>query len=182
MIDVRNQLDRYTSPETVEWHFACINNRWTKRALAAAGFGLPNPEFTAGEATQRWKPIFSVAEIGGSDSAAQAAEYEEDRENLRRKHSNVAPQYTDADDIETGNRYDQKGVDDEQVSLDKALSQTKAYGKEGGARIAVIHGLNRPLFHIDLTSAVQAAIANVEAREKFVPVVEQVEGPDPAAP
>ncbi|EON64277.1 SulP family sulfate permease [Coniosporium apollinis CBS 100218] len=182
MIDVRNQLDRYTSPETVEWHFACINNRWTKRALAAAGFGLPNPEFTAGEATQRWKPIFSVAEIGGSDSAAHAAEYEEDRENLRRIHTNVAPQYTDADDIETGNRHGQKGVDDEQDSLDKALSQTKAYGKEEGARIAVIHGLNRPLFHIDLTSAVQAAIANVEAREKFVPVVEQVEGPDPAAP
>ncbi len=178
MIDVRNQLDRYASPDSVEWHFACINNRWTKRALAAAGFGLPNPEHSAGEATQRWKPIFSVAEIGGSDSAAHAAEYEEDKQNLRRQRSLTAPQYTDADDIEAG----RESPETEQESLDKALSRSKAYGNEGGARIAVVHGLNRPLFHIDLTSAVQSAIANVEARERFVPVVEEAQMPDPAKP
>jgi sodium-independent sulfate anion transporter 11 len=27
--------------------------------------------------------------------------------------------------------------------------------------------LNRPLFHIDLTSALQSAIANVQARDEF---------------
>ncbi|KAL5324648.1 hypothetical protein ACEPPN_009195 [Leptodophora sp. 'Broadleaf-Isolate-01'] len=39
-IDVRNQLDHYASPDKVQWHFAAINNRWTKRALASAGFGF----------------------------------------------------------------------------------------------------------------------------------------------
>src|SRR5271170_6727853 len=71
LIDVRNQLDRYTAPDTVDWHFACINNRWTKRALASAGFGYLSE---GSELQHRWKAIFSVAEIGGSDSAANAAE------------------------------------------------------------------------------------------------------------
>ncbi|KAF3358141.1 hypothetical protein VdG1_02918 [Verticillium dahliae VDG1] len=35
-------------------------------------------------------------------------------------------------------------------------------------RGVVVHGLNRPLFHVDLTSAMQSAIANVEAREEHV--------------
>ena len=43
LIDVRNQLDHYAAPDVVDWHFACVHNRWTKRALAAAGFGLPCP-------------------------------------------------------------------------------------------------------------------------------------------
>ena len=43
LIDVRNQLDRYAAPNKVDWHLACINNRWTKRALASAGFGYPTP-------------------------------------------------------------------------------------------------------------------------------------------
>jgi sodium-independent sulfate anion transporter 11 len=32
-------------------------------------------------------------------------------------------------------------------------------------RTAVVNGINRPLFHIDLTSALQSAVANVKARE-----------------
>jgi solute carrier family 26 (sodium-independent sulfate anion transporter), member 11 len=70
LIDVRNQLDRYTAPSVVDWHFTSINNRWTKRALVAAGFGYPS--VSERETTlHRWKPVFSVAEIGGSFSAAQ---------------------------------------------------------------------------------------------------------------
>ena len=72
LIDVRNQLDQYASPRSVQWHFAHINNRWTKRALAAAGFGYPTP--TSNDGFHRWKPIFSVAEIEGSSSAAAHAE------------------------------------------------------------------------------------------------------------
>ena len=49
--------------------------------------------------------------------------------------------------------------------LGRTLSTSKAYTKGGaGAKVAVVHGLNRPLFHIDLTSALQSAIANVEMR------------------
>ncbi|KAJ5765885.1 sulfate anion transporter [Penicillium odoratum] len=41
LIDVRNQLNRHAAPSEVQWHFANIKNRWTKRALSAAGFGYP---------------------------------------------------------------------------------------------------------------------------------------------
>lgn len=39
------------------------------------------------------------------------------------------------------------------------------YGKSG--KIAVVQGLNRPLFHIDLTVALQSAIANAEKDEEI---------------
>lgn len=52
----------------VQWHLACIKNRWTKRALGAAGFGFPTVPTIE---YSRWKPIFSVAEIGGAADAAQ---------------------------------------------------------------------------------------------------------------
>ncbi|GME45235.1 sulfate permease II [Neofusicoccum parvum] len=39
LLDVRRQLDRHAAPDPVEWHFAGVGRRWTKRALAAAGFG-----------------------------------------------------------------------------------------------------------------------------------------------
>lgn len=42
LIDARRQLDRHAAPEAVEWHFANIADRWTKRALVANGFGFPN--------------------------------------------------------------------------------------------------------------------------------------------
>lgn len=158
LIDVRNQLDRYAAPDKVDWHLACINNRWTKRALASAGFGFPTPD---GETPvfQRWKPIFSVAEIGGSHSAAAAAEYRENQEELKRQRSI---------DPEKGRR--NKAADAIMASDDSSessgglkvdLSQSKAYGQ---AKVVVVQGLNRPLFHIDLTSALQSAIANVERR------------------
>ncbi|KAJ5520991.1 sulfate anion transporter [Penicillium fimorum] len=39
LMDIRTQLDRRSAPITVQWHFASIKSRWTKRALHAAGFG-----------------------------------------------------------------------------------------------------------------------------------------------
>lgn len=167
LIDVRNQLDRYAAPGAVQWHVACINNRWTKRALASAGFGyptLPADEF------HRWKPIFSVAEIGGSSSAAAAAESHENRNVLKR-------QSTTTSDPEKGvkttsssshNSVDQirdceTDIEDKKtLDLHTQLSTSKAYVGAKAKRMAVVHDLNRPLFHIDLTSALQSAIANAE--------------------
>lgn len=62
LLDVRNQLDRYASPHPVEWHFSAIGNRWTKRALASAGFGW-STDVGSGR-KEGWKPVFSVAEVG----------------------------------------------------------------------------------------------------------------------
>ena len=60
LIDVRNQLDRYASPEKVEWHFANVRNTWAKRALASAGFGKPFGEP---------KYVFSISSVGYSRQA-----------------------------------------------------------------------------------------------------------------
>lgn len=156
LIDVRNQLDRYATPDKVQWHFACINNRWTRRALASAGFGYPTPNDDSG--FHRFKPIFSVAELGGSDSAAAEAEVA-----LNRQTSKLQPK-----DIETGRSVSVTTPDSESSrnSMDKELHKSQAYKKGGlDVRIAVVQGLNRPFFHIDLTSALQSAIHTSEALE-----------------
>lgn len=160
LIDVRNQLDRYAAPEKVDWHLACINNRWTKRALASAGFGYPTPDGDS-PVFERWKPIFSVAELGGSHSAAAAAQRRDNEKELKRQRSE------DVEDIgsRSRNRTDDIAKDsasDSSGDLKRQLSQSHAEA----SKVVAVNGLNQPLFHIDLTSALQSAIANVEAREQ----------------
>ncbi|EED16845.1 sulfate transporter, putative [Talaromyces stipitatus ATCC 10500] len=155
LIDVRNQLDLYANPEPVQWHFANINNRWTKRALTSAGFGYPTP--TSPDGFKRWKPIFSVAEIGGRSSAAAVAE----RERLN-SHAKV-------DDLEEGRpksatvreRNDTEISSNEGDDYIKQLDTTTAYQAKRN-NIALVSGLNRPFIHIDVTSAVHSAISNIE--------------------
>jgi sodium-independent sulfate anion transporter 11 len=165
LIDVRNQLDLYTSPESVQWHFAHINNRWTKRALAAAGFGYPTP--TSEDGFHHWKPIFSVAEIEGSSSAAAHADIvtNEQEGRLHKRHGK-------ADDPEDGIksqpnttelevRRGEDSSDDPSTADGKFLSDltdSKAY--RARSRVALVQGLNRPFFHIDLMSALQSAVLN----------------------
>jgi sodium-independent sulfate anion transporter 11 len=159
LIDVRNQLDRYAAPDTVDWHFCHVNNRWTKRALAAAGFGYYTPEPENGS-IRRWKPIFSVAEIGGSTSAAAEAEARENRRALR-----AAAFDRTLGDIEEAVG-SSPSLSSESDSLDKQLSYSKAYGTiaQRPNNVAVVHGLNRPLFHVDITAALNSALANVERK------------------
>ncbi|KIV83751.1 hypothetical protein PV11_05746 [Exophiala sideris] len=168
LIDIRNQLDRYTSPESVQWHFACINNRWTKRALASAGFGYPS---AGQEEFSRWKPIFSVAEIGGSSSAAQAAEMDTNR-RLSHYPSNRDEEHgrtTSSDGVVTSenvqrHQYEKESEDSSSNGneLSREITNSKAYARASTKRVAVVQGLNRPFFHIDVNSALQSAIATVE--------------------
>ena len=158
LIDVRNQLDRWAAPDKVDWHFACINNRWTKRGLASAGFGYPTPD-SSGLESERWKPIFSVAEIGGAHSAATAAAIREHQEELKRQRS--LDEEKGRLDKSTGIASADSSSDPASDDLKRNLSTSKAYTT---ARVVAVQGLNRPLFHIDLTSALQSAIANVESR------------------
>jgi sodium-independent sulfate anion transporter 11 len=154
LIDVRNQLDRYASPETVEWHVACINNRWTKRALASAGFGYPTPAATL---SRRWKPIFSVAEMGGRNSAAADAERIRNEQELRRRHSHSQSESISRADAITNARSDSTS----------SLSIKELNKSSGSPRVAVVHGLNRPFFHTDLTTALESAILSVEQKREF---------------
>lgn len=153
LIDVRNQLDRYASPSVVDWHFASINNRWTKRSLVAAGFGYPTLSHPDGT-IERWKPIFSVSEIGGSDSAATAAERATNEKELNEQRLRERKRPTNSDNIVADSDSGQ------------SVSDLKGATYRGSNRTAVVSGLNRPLFHIDLTSALQSAIVNIKVREE----------------
>lgn len=180
LIDVRNQLDRYAAPDVVDWHIACISNRWTKRALAAAGFGYPTNRPDVPHL--RWKSIFSVAEIGGEQSAAAAAEFESNEKELGSSSANRHSQ-SQPPDLEAGLSVPVKGSGDASVvaaatdaiatdttTTEAAPTTTKAPPPRAPAlhsgRTVAVHGINRPLFHVDLTSALQSAIANVEARRE----------------
>jgi len=158
LIDVRNQLDRHAAPDTVQWHFASINNRWTKRALVNAGFGYPTPHNDGG--FNRWKPIFSVADMGGEYSAAAAAQRELNSRHLKREATreeegrsksvyehDIAPA---SGGLSSGDNFEAE------------INKSSAYSTAPANNVAVVAGLNRPFFHIDLTSAVESAIKNVE--------------------
>ncbi|KAJ5825387.1 Sulfate permease 2, partial [Penicillium riverlandense] len=159
LIDVRNQLDRWASPRTVQWHFAHISNRWTKRALSAAGFGYPSPTSTDG--FHRWKPIFSVAEIEGNSSAAAHAEISTNQRQSKVSDLEANTKtVVSASGVEewsdgSGNGHESKLSDD--ISVSNVRSR----------KAAIVHGMNRPFFHSDLTSALQSAVANItEASSK----------------
>lgn len=152
LIDVRNQFARYASPDLVQWHVASVRNKWSKRALASAGFGYP-PNFSS-EGGQRWKSIYSVADIGGSSSAAAYAERMAERDLLRSRQGDEEDKIV----ADTTNVPAESSSSSEDL---KNLATSKVYDQN--SRRVLIHGLNRPFFHLDLTSALQSAIANIEA-------------------
>ena len=187
LIDVRNQMDRYAAPDKVQWHFACINNRWTKRSLASAGFGFSTSEGNV--EYHRWKPIFSVAELGGSYSAAADAEDAVNRKLSRmetRDEENGNARPISKQGVETQREVDSinEAESEESSNLDKELRYSKAYKRDdANVKVAVVHGLNRPFFHIDLTSALQSAIHNTEAlkvKGEEPEMMEQSKNPGPA--
>lgn len=151
LIDVRNQLDRYAAPQAVDWHFAHIENRWTKRALCAAGFGYRTPRTNAddGEGAGHWKTIFSIADLGGSDSAAAAAAAEEKKEKKEKNEKK-----------EMGLQYDVERTNSDGIS--KASDKEDVPSHPSSRRLVAIKGLNRPFFHFDLQEAVESAIVNAE--------------------
>ncbi|KAL1303695.1 hypothetical protein AAFC00_007047 [Neodothiora populina] len=161
LIDVRNQLDRWASPDKVQWHFASINNRWTRRALASAGFGYPTETEDDG-AFHHWKPIFSVADIGGSASAATQADFELNK-NTTRSHRDIEDGRSSRHNpAEIDNIAESSGssTPSGRNSLEKHVTH-HSRAQVGTTKKVVVHGLNRPFFHIDLTSALQSAVANI---------------------
>jgi sodium-independent sulfate anion transporter 11 len=163
LIDVRNQLDRYTTPDIVEWHFANIKNRWTKRALVSAGFGYPinsHPIIKDGEtASSRWKPIFDVAAIGGTTSAAADAERRE--QEAERKRQSVS---------------EKRDVEELNIDTSKQVQNSSRAG-----RFAAVGSINRPFFHADLNSAVQSVLENLHLKQETIseaPVIGKTESLD----
>jgi len=164
LIDVRNQLERYAAPHPVQWHFAAIQNRWAKRALAAAGFGFPSFETEDGS-PQHFKPIYSLAEM-------ETTEENIVMEKKATTGKGKTPQVPGViDDIELGDFASKNDIVSssklEHGDLDKVTT------KEQAARYAALHGINRPYFHPDVQSALMSVMAAEEARSK-----EDDESPD----
>lgn len=142
LIDVRNQLDRHAEPEVVEWHFANVNNRWTRRALAAAGFGYPS--LRDEENLGQWRPIFSVAAVDATSEATRSERPGAD-----------------------GGRRAAQGRDEEDAITAQPTAASAGVARvagRGDGKLAAIQGMNRPFFHIDTAAAVESAVANAEAK------------------
>ena len=147
LVDVRNQLDRYAAPEVVDWHLACIQNRWAKRALVSAGFGFSTQRAGSDGINHRWQGVFSFTEIVERSMGGAVMGTGEVRDQ------NAASA--------------QARVDEEKAVETVEEEAVKVPGIPGVTHLEVrkvaVHGLNRPFFHVDLTSALQNAIANAEA-------------------
>ncbi|KAF8437770.1 sulfate transporter family-domain-containing protein [Terfezia claveryi] len=145
LIDVRNQLDRYASPEKVEWHFAAVRSRWTKRALASAGFGVAR-EDDNGE--RRWQPVFSVAEIGdaavgnGKKRGLSGGEMDEERGKLESDGKG--------------------GFGVVEVEARRSGSSEEGAGLVRRVKVVPVSSVQRPFFHPDIEGALRSAIYNME--------------------
>ncbi|OAP65323.1 hypothetical protein AYL99_01295 [Fonsecaea erecta] len=150
LVDARNALDRHAAPALVDWHFAALWNRWSRRALATAGFGYPTKRsrFAPGN----WTPVYSLtssfAGAGPEDACAEARR----KEQLAKTdcESNVVER------VETDG--DAEGIRScvRQVST----LENGSTGPKHAATAALrpVFGLDRPFFHIDLGQAVAAAV------------------------
>lgn len=150
LIDLRILLDNYSSPDTVEWHFANIHNGWTRRALSVAGFGFPtskNPE-----AVRNWTPIYSIA--------ATLSEKDGPFGDANRVNAD-----TDTDEDRTqGVR---TPVSEDAVGAKGQAGLQIMPSRSDRSRMAAITGANRPFFHVDLQSAVECAV--IDSRNKDSP-------------
>lgn len=134
---IRATLDVHAAPDIVDWHFACVQNRWTRRTLAIAGFGYPSE---AG--MEHWTGAYALAPL-----ARRLRSVSRDAESEKRPMSSGRTTLWGDDEREEAEQADAKG--------------------KGGAvssRVGTVYGVNRPYFHADLAEAVEVAARN--AREK----------------
>ncbi|KAI9158266.1 Sulfate permease [Paramyrothecium foliicola] len=152
--DLRNTLDRYAAPDTVEWHFANVHNRWTRRALAAAGFGYPLAQDSKG--LQAWQPSYNIASILlGDDDFTEVKnkdKFEIDEERGQARNTKV-------------------GQPSPVVEVGDALSGITSF--ETGHSVAcesrpmaAVFGVDRPFFHVDLVDALDSAVRNAQGKER----------------
>jgi sodium-independent sulfate anion transporter 11 len=140
LVDLRNRLDRYATPATVEWHFAGVQSRWTRRALTFAGFGRPS--ICNSDALGNWCPTYSV-----STSFAGATLDDEYEHKLRRKHV-------------------QEGDEESKCAEYPKVQTTDIIMEEEKRRTMPIYGVDRPYFHVDLVDAVDAAVRDARKKDE----------------
>ncbi|KAJ4189608.1 hypothetical protein NW767_000244 [Fusarium falciforme] len=152
LMDLRNSLDQYASPDAVEWHFANVNNRWTRRALASAGFGYPSSKNQ--EALGSWVPSYSIAATLMDKDVQLPGD-------TRRPADIEAPTETSS----SSNCSESKQLSNSSDELSIMTKNTHVHAESHQPQsMAAIFGVDRPFFHIDLVDAVDAAVR--DARNK----------------
>ncbi len=130
LVDLRKTFDQYAAPAVVEWHFAGIQNRWTRRALSFAGFGCPA---TGGSGESgKWSPAYTVA-VGLEHEA------EESLENTQQATIQVLK-------------------DDEEKQSGLASVPLHEVHEKEKQRLISLHSVDKPFFHLDLHDAVDMAV------------------------
>jgi len=138
---LRDTLDRHAAPGVVEWHFAGVHNRWTRKALAFAGFGFPTLS-DANEAGS-WCPAYTV-----TTSLAGATEEEQ-------KEKDTAQLQLHRQDLESGKR-----------QTEVNLSTFRSTHSNEKTRLKPVYGIDRPFFHLDLHDAVDAAVRDAQNADR----------------
>ncbi|KAI5463836.1 sulfate transporter family-domain-containing protein [Mariannaea sp. PMI_226] len=155
LIDMRNALDRYSAPDAVEWHFANVNNRWSRRALAIAGFGYPTSKNPA--ALGKWTPIYSIAATLGSKDVDSDAEI--------RRHGDIEADAQSSQASHSPKDFDTHSHLELHSSAPKSKGLPVTSSCELQQPMAAIYGVDRPFFHIDLLDAVEAAVRDAQNKD-----------------
>ncbi|WZH46795.1 Putative sulfate permease II [Fusarium acuminatum] len=139
LVDVRNALDRWASPSTIEWHFGGLHNRWARRALAAAGFGRSVAEdyHTIGS----WAPVLPLAGEEADGESRKLKTCADDESSIGAQNGDVR----------------RSGPEDTLKTGDQVAQRESGTGKQTHQPVFAI---DRPFFHADLGEAVSAALAH----------------------
>jgi sodium-independent sulfate anion transporter 11 len=143
LIDLRNTLDRHCAPDAIELHFANVHNRWTRRALAVAGFGYPSAKNS--DAQGYWRSAYTIAAV------------------LDHDNSNYQPRPSTLADEESARKENSVHVLQSDASHDS--SDTEVEPLQSSKKEAAIYGVDRPFFHIDLQAAVESAVRDAQRRD-----------------
>ena len=156
-------MDRYAAPSVVEWHFAGVHNRWTRRALAFAGFGFPSADKP--DALGNWCPVYTVA-----------SSYAGATLDVKRKIENLDDEAQSRDE-ERRRHLDVQVIHGEGRRLSREDCRPDIMALQREKNMEPVYGIDRPFFHHDLSDAVDVAVRDAKKRsekEKTEQAVEEV--------
>lgn len=141
----------------MQWHFADIHNRWTKRALATAGFGISD-----GSGPRWQRSIFNIAEIldGGLSGSVDQSRVIGSEDWSKDLKAGLKVQDTSASSSVMGVSGDDIQVVRSGRMRRLILVVAVDLVSVRSTGMAVVVGINRLFFHVDLTSALKSAMAD----------------------
>ncbi|TLD39523.1 sulfate permease-like protein [Venturia nashicola] len=158
LVDARKALDRHASPDIVQWHFANIQSRWTKRALGAAGFGVPSTGDKEGDGGMgKWRAVYGVAEFASNKSVVGAIQIKAQRMSKDVELGHGQATVITSEDIDV-------------AGVDSSVGNSSSFDKDKGEVVtakgvevekAPVTGVNRPFFHVNLEIALRCARENI---------------------